>query len=213
MSEKLIDRLVDDLRPVRAHAMSRRLLFGLGLGAAAAALLVVGLMGLRPDYPEAFGSIVFWLKFAYTAGFALLGFAAARRLARPGGRLGPLVWAMALLFGLAVLAGLLQLLRAPPEASRALIIGSSALLCPILIVVSAMPIYAAMVVVMRRLAPTDLGRAGFAAGLLAGGAGSWVYAFHCSEGGLPFLALWYTAGILASGAIGALLGRRLLRWA
>jgi hypothetical protein len=56
------------------------------------------------------------------------------------------------------------------------------------------------------------GAAGFAAGLLAGGAGAWVYAFHCTESGLPFITLWYSAGILATALLGAVIGRWLLRW-
>jgi hypothetical protein len=65
---------------------------------------------------------------------------------------------------------------------------------------------------VRRLAPTQPMRAGAAAGLLAGATGAWIYAFHCDEYAVPFLALWYTLGILIAGAAGALLGRRLLRW-
>ena len=68
------------------------------------------------------------------------------------------------------------------------------------------------ITIMRRLAPTSLTAAGFAAGLLAGGAGAWVYAFHCTESGLPFITLWYSAGILATALLGALIGRWLLRW-
>ena len=212
MSDPFIERLVGELRPVRPLAVPRRLALGLAAGAIAGALLMIGWIGLRPDFPAAFGSLVYWLKFAYTAAFATLGFQAAVQLSRPGGRLGWTPWAMLVLFGLAVIAGVLQLMQAPPEAGRALIMGATALVCPFLIVAVAMPIYLATIVVMRRMAPTDLTVAGLAAGLLAGGAGSWVYAFHCAEGGVPFLAIWYTAGILASGVLGALAGRYLLRW-
>ena len=62
----------------------------------------------------------------------------------------------------------------------------------------------------RRANQAGLGRA--AVGLAAGALGAWVYSFHCTEGGLPFLALWYSLGIAAVTAAGALAGRVLLRW-
>ena len=73
----------------------------------------------------------------------------------------------------------------------------------------------AAVVALRgkaRLAPTRLTLAGALAGLFAGGMGAFVYAFHCPETAAPFVALWYSAGILLTTALGALLGPRLLRW-
>jgi hypothetical protein len=66
--------------------------------------------------------------------------------------------------------------------------------------------------VMRRLAPTNLPAAGLTAGLLAGSAAAWIYAFHCDENGMPFLALWYTTGILIAAIGGAIAGRWALRW-
>jgi hypothetical protein len=65
---------------------------------------------------------------------------------------------------------------------------------------------------LRQLAPTRLTLAGALAGLFAGGAGAFVYAFHCPETAAPFVALWYSAGILLTAGLGALLGPRLLRW-
>ena len=49
-------------------------------------------------------------------------------------------------------------------------------------------------------------------GLFAGGAATWVYAFHCTESGMPFITIWYTTGILAAAALGAIVGRWALRW-
>ena len=91
-------------------------------------------------------------------------------------------------------------------------LGKSALVCPWLIALLAAPVLAGLFWAMRGLAPTHLRAAGFAAGLTSGAAGAWVYAFHCPESALPFIALWYTAGILVVGAAGLVLGPRLLRW-
>ncbi|MFO1333443.1 MAG: NrsF family protein, partial [Rubrivivax sp.] len=54
--------------------------------------------------------------------------------------------------------------------------------------------------------------AGFAAGLLAGAIGALAYALACTEMAMSFVAAWYTLGILMVGALGALLGPRVLRW-
>ena len=65
---------------------------------------------------------------------------------------------------------------------------------------------------MRRFAPTRPTAAGLAVGLAGGGLGATVYGLHCQESTAAFLATWYVLGMAAVGAIGALLGRRLLRW-
>ena len=75
-----------------------------------------------------------------------------------------------------------------------------------------LPILFGAILALRRLAPRNPTLAGFAAGIMAGGAGAWVYSFACAETGMMFLALWYTLGILIVGVIGAVLGRWLLRW-
>jgi hypothetical protein len=65
---------------------------------------------------------------------------------------------------------------------------------------------------LRGLAPTRPRAAGLAAGLLAGAIGAFAYALACHEVSVAFVALWYSLGIALSGALGALLGPRLLRW-
>ena len=212
MSDDLIARLAADLRPVPAGAMRSRLLLGLAGGVGLAAILMLAWLGLRPDLAAAVGTPIFWAKFAFTLVLALLGFAAALRLGRPHGRFrGPLAGVFAVI-ALTGAAGIVQIIGAPADEVRTLVIGGSALLCPFYIVALSVPVLAASFAVMRRLAPTNLPAAGFAAGLLSGAAGAWVYAFHCTESGLPFITLWYTAGILATALIGAVLGRWLLRW-
>ena len=71
---------------------------------------------------------------------------------------------------------------------------------------------AAILVALRRGAPTRPALAGAVAGLLAGGIGSFVYAAHCPGDSPLFLGAWYTITILEMAALGALAGSRLLRW-
>jgi hypothetical protein len=75
-----------------------------------------------------------------------------------------------------------------------------------------LPVLAGGVWAMRGLAPVRLVNAGFALGVLAGSAAAVVYAFHCNESAVPFIAIFYTLGIASSGVLGAALGRVALRW-
>ena len=70
----------------------------------------------------------------------------------------------------------------------------------------------AALLALRRMAPASPTLAGFAAGIMSGATGAWIYSFACDETGMMFLALWYTLGIVIVGGVGAVLGRFLLRW-
>lgn len=212
MSRDLIEALAADLKPVPRIRQSALLCGALMVGAVLAAFIMVPWIGLRPDLAAATGTFVFWAKFAFTLVLTGVGLWAADRLGRPGGKLRkPLaaVFAVVLVTGI---GGIIQLVTSGPDSARALVIGGSALVCPFYIVALSSPIFMVSILVMRRLAPTNLPAAGFAAGLLSGAAGAWVYAFHCGESGLPFITLWYTSGILAVALIGAATGRWLMRW-
>ncbi|MEP7118372.1 MAG: NrsF family protein [Acidobacteriota bacterium] len=74
------------------------------------------------------------------------------------------------------------------------------------------PAFVAAFLALRRLAPTRLVQAGACVGALSGAAGAAIYAFHCPETALPFMAIWYVAAIAVAAGAGAVLGPRLLRW-
>jgi hypothetical protein len=74
------------------------------------------------------------------------------------------------------------------------------------------PVFVAVMLAMKGLAPTRLRLAGAAAGLASGSLGALVYTLHCPEMAAPFLSIWYLLGVLIPTGIGALLGPRLLRW-
>ena len=208
----LIEHLVGDLQPVARNAPFRRVATGVLVGVAISAGMMLALLGGRPDFLRAILNEPSWLKAGYTLVLAACGFLAAFRLARPDGQ--ALVPALLAGLSVAVIAGLamLQAVAAPSFVRMQLVFGNSALVCPWLIALLALPVVAGLFWAMRGLAPTQLRAAGLAAGLAGGAAGAWVYAFHCPEDSLPFIALWYTAGIAMSGVVGLFLGPRLLRW-
>lgn len=212
MTDDLIARLVDDLKPVPAGALLRRLLLLVPLGVAISMLLMAMWLGFRPDLSEATGTVMFWIKSAYTAGLGLAGLWAVEQSSRPGHRgRRPLSVALTLVSATAIVS-IVDYALAPVEARPLMLMGSSALLCPFYIVALSVPIFVAGIAFMRRTAPTRLTFAGASVGLAAGALGAWVYSFHCTEGGLPFLALWYSLGIAAVTVAGAVLGRSVLRW-
>ena len=211
MSEDLISRLIRDLRPVPRQTVVRRLAIGVCAGAAVSAVLIALTFGFRPDMVRA-GGAMFWVKLAYGLGLGGLALWTCERLARPAGRSGRRArWLAAPVLALAGLAAW-QLASAPAAMRTPMLMGHSALLCPWLILGFSMPPLAGLTWAARGLAPTRLRLTGAMIGLAAGGAGVVVYALHCDERAAPFLALWYTLGMLFSGLVGALTGPRLLRW-
>ncbi|ANP86192.1 DUF1109 family protein [Rhizobium leguminosarum] len=211
-TEDVIDSLVRDLKPVPKHALERRFALAILPALAVSLLLMLIVLGLRTDMAQALMLPVFWVKSAYNALLAIAAFAAVYRLSRPEGTEGRFFGiAAAIILALAVIA-VFQLALSPAASYPELVLGSSALHCPLLIFAFAMPILIANTWVLRGGAPSNLGITGFIAGIAAGASGAWVYSWFCTENGLPFVTLWYSLGILLTGAIGALLGPRLLRW-
>ena len=212
MTDELIARLADDLKPVRPNALPRLLIGAVLVSAVVAAVAMLMWLGTRADIATAPGTMMFWTKFAYTLALAMLGGAATLALARPDGSIR-WPWVMApLLLALVLVGAMIQLAQAQPGEMMPLIVGGTSLVCPWRIVVLALPALLGLMLAMRRLAPANPTLAGLAAGLFAGGTGAWVYSFACGENGMMFLALFYTLGIALVAGLGALLGRFMLRW-
>ncbi|HEY4199298.1 MAG TPA: DUF1109 domain-containing protein [Devosiaceae bacterium] len=212
MTDNLIDALVEDMRPVKRGAIIGRLMLALALALPISAVIMLALLGLRPDMPVAVTTPIFWIKSGYTLVLAAFGGLAVFYLARPGlsGRRALLAALAA--FAVVALCSAFELAAAPAEIRQALIMGSSALVCPLYIIGLSLPFLLSNLLLLRRLAPTNLALAGLAAGLFAGAAGAWVYSFHCTEETLPFLAIWYSGGIALVGLLGTLMGKWTLRW-
>jgi hypothetical protein len=210
-TDDLIATLSEGLEPVKTGAVMRTLLVAIALGLAGSVLVMLLALGLRPDLAAALSSFGMWLKLAYTFTIAGFGFWVVERAGRPG---APFTLGLRLLAlpALVIIAVALVQLMAPGADMPGLMMGHSARVCAFLVVLVSLPMLAAAFWALRQLAPTRLTLAGALAGLFAGGTGAFVYAFHCPETAAPFVALWYSAGILLTAALGALLGPRLLRW-
>jgi hypothetical protein len=212
-TDELIDVLVSDFHAIPARPITRALVAACLFGAGAALLIVAFGYGPRADLGVAMATNTsFWMKWLYALSLALAAALLCGRMARPGGRPGwrlPLIAVPVLI--LSVIA-ITSIFATPVESRRAVWLGQSALQCPWNIALLALPIFAGLCWALRFAAPTRLRWAGFAAGLLSGAIGAFIYCLHCPEHSSAFVVTWYSIGIFLPAALGALLGPRLLRW-
>jgi hypothetical protein len=208
----LITELASEDSRTSRHGTAMHLLGPLVAGSAVSFVAMWMWLGIRPDLAHAIGTPSYWIKFAYTLVLAALCFWLVERLGRPGAQTARARRMLAIPLAVIIVLAIAQLATAPATIRMHLMMGASANVCPWRIVALSLPILIAAELGLRRLAPTRLIGAGVAAGLLAGAAGAWIYAFHCDESAAPFVALWYTLGIAAVGALGGASGKWLLRW-
>jgi hypothetical protein len=210
-TDELIAFLADGLAPAPRRWVGRHLALALGVGLAASAVVMLLTVGPRPDLAQAMAGGMFWLKLSYVLALGSLGLWMVERQARAGADISrPAAW---LFWPVAILGAVSAVALTAPDADLAfLILGSSAAVCPFLILMLAAPLLLCLLAVLRRLAPTQLTLAGASAGLAAGGWAASVYTFHCPESAAPFILVWYSLGIALSALLGAGLGRISLRW-
>ncbi len=210
-TEDIIDRLSLELRPVRKAAVERRLAGALAAGALLSLVILAVWLGLQP-MGQAVAVASFWMKVGFTLALAGAGWVLTRRLARPDGAAGAAGYLVLAPLGVLVALAALQMAQAAPHDYARLVLGSSWTKCPIRILALSAPLLLALILGLRRLAPTRLAAAGAAAGLLAGSLGATVYGLYCQETSAAFVATWYSLGVGLCALLGRLAGPRLLRW-
>lgn len=209
-TDELIALLAQGAGPAPRAVAARRLAPALALGVLASAVLALALLGPIPA--ALWHAPAPWLKLAYATAVALAAGWLAARLGRPLPRTAaPRRALLAVLLAMAVVGAAGWALAPQPERLQGLL-GHSWASCPWSVLGLSLPGLAATLWALRGLAPTRPRAAGFAAGLLAGAGGAAGYALACVELAPAFIALWYTLGIALTGALGAALGPRWLRW-
>ena len=209
-TDDLIDLLAADNGTPRPDLRLRLLAAAFG-GAALSFPLLLLFYGIRPNLAEA---VLDWrvaTKFAVALALAVTGALLALRLARPVPERG--AWLMLLPAPLILaVAGTVELAVNPMGSWPDLALGHYASAClmgvPLL---SAIPL-AAILWALRDGAPAIPAQAGVAAGAMAAGLGSALYALHCPDDSPLFLAIFYgmaAAAIILAGRAG---GARMLRW-
>jgi hypothetical protein len=211
-TDDLIAMLGTNVEPVDHRQLARTVWIAVGVGAAVALGAMLLLFGIRADL-EATGALIFLLlKLAFTLALLVPASIYLLRLARPGGERNIRMVVVAAPFVAIILLGAISLAFAPISYWDDMIVGDRWLECLLSIPVIAIVPFAVIVWTLRRMAPTDLVRAGALGGLIAGAVSATGYALHCSDDSLPFVALWYGGTVAICTAAGALLGPRLLRW-
>jgi hypothetical protein len=206
----LIAALAAGAGPAPRAVAARRLIpaaLGGALAAAAAALSL-----LEPVPAEMWSGQALWTKFAYAGALASASGWLAARLGRPAADARAAQRAVLAVVALMALAGWVTYLATPATDRGVALFGHSWLRCPWGVLGLSLPALAGSFWALRGLAPTRPHAAGLACGLFAGALGAAGYALACTEQSVTFIALWYSAGIAMSGALGAALGPRLLRW-
>lgn len=208
----LIDTLADDLQP----ALPRRPVLSVLVPIAAAAVIplvvVLFVFGPRADMDSAVMQPHFWMKLGVMALIAAVSIPALLHLSRPGGKPGRGLLAAGLMAAGLAAAGLINLVLTPEGTRIDALLGHSWDTCLWRVGLLSLPLFAAAVIGLRRMAPTRPRQAGLAAGLVAGGGAAAIYSLGCTETSLTFLASWYLLAVLLVALAGALLGPRLLRW-
>lgn len=189
---------------------------GLALALAVPTLVVAAvylpLHGLRDDVVGLAWTPRLVFKFAVPLAAAFAAGGLSLDLVRPGAPAGRRLLWLAAVAG-ALVAGIGAELAVLPvgEWGRRLV-GENALRCLATVpLLSLLPLAAALAALSRG-APTAPWKAGASAGLAAGAAGALVYATVCPDDSPLFLAVWYGIAVAVVTGLGALAGRRFLRW-
>jgi hypothetical protein len=211
-SSDLIRSLAGELTPVPPGKTRNDLLLGLSLGTLVSFVGMVTVYGVQPDLISVARGGPLAMKACYTLSLAAIAGSMLMPMLRPGELLPDsgrrFLFPVLLLVGLAVL----QTATTSDADPVSLWLGSSWQRCPLGIAILSVPIFAGACWAIRRQAPLRLRATGALAGLVSGGLAATVYAFACKENGAGFVLVWCTLGIAISTAVGAMIGRRVLRW-
>ncbi len=208
----LIAMLATEASAIPTVSPLRRCVQATAAGVAVSLVLVLTLWGLNPELNALAHTQTFWVKVLWLVLTCTFAAPVVMHLARPGVAAGRGVWGIAAaLAGMALLA-LMQVATVDADTGMQLMLGRSWQECSASIAALSVPLLAALLWMLRDMAPTRPALAGASAGLMAGSLASLVYSLHCTETAYAFVAVWYVAGIAVMTGVGALLGLRLLRW-
>ncbi len=213
--ERTIEELVADLAPVTPLRPRDGVLATLGATALACAGVFVT-FGFRADLMAGAPQPIVVVRCLLLAVLGVATTFAATQAARPAvGRPGNgWGWALAAALTLPLAASVLfmrHMLTGAPLGAGALDF-SYAPHCFAISAASGLLIGGALVVWLRRGAPTHLDRAGWLVGLAAGSFGTLAYSLHCPSNSIYYVGLVYAGAVALVAGLGRRLVPRLIRW-
>lgn len=207
-TDDLISRLALEA-PQRSRGPDHRLVLGLAvLGAVIAATIVLALFGVRADAQAATRAIGLKMAFGAVAALGLLPL--LNRVLEPTTSAGRATWPILAFAAASVLVAVGSLAIA--GSWDGLMLQAGAPECLKRVPLLAAPGVLLMALGARRCAPTRLGLAGATIGAFAGALAIIPYALFCNMDTAPYVGIWYLGAVAISAAVGAVLGRWLLRW-
>lgn len=208
-TEDLIAALAAAPSPAPARGLTLRLVAAVAFGGLAGLGLVAVWFGFE-GLPALASTPTFWIRLALLAVFGAVLVRLVEGAARPGARTSP--WPLAAILTAALVLAIAQLALSPVGRWPALVLGATWSDCVWRVAALALCTLPPALLAVRSGAPTRPRFAGAAAGALSGAAGAVLYALVCREPGLPFVVIWYGAGVALTTLLGALLGPAVLRW-
>jgi hypothetical protein len=212
LTESLLNRLSQDLRPVRRRSIARETLLLLLLGVVEVAIFL-GMGFVRRDMPVAMEARSFWWKLTSMGLIAILGAGVAIlsvdpvRSPRRGLRLISICIVAILACGWLIDAsqnGVADLVRR--------LDWSQGIQCVWKMITLSVPPAIALGVLIRDGAPTDRAGTALAASLSSATWGAFVFVFACPSDDPLYIAVWYTVGCCIVTLVGRAFLIRLSRW-
>lgn len=209
-TDELIERLVRDA--ICRFNLDDIFLHAIGAAVAITAILFFFFLGVRPDFRSAMDNGRFVFKFLVTVSLVFSGMMILRRVGRPGVPIRSAMLSLIIPFGLLIAGCVTELLVASSDRWVDLMIGQNAMLCLTIIPALSIGPLACFLQALRHAAPVRTALAGAIAGLTAAAIAATFYAANCDDDSPLFVMLWYSIAIAIVAVIGAVLGRKMLRW-
>jgi hypothetical protein len=210
-TDDLISALASDA-PARGLRPAPAVAIALLVAAVLAAVVMFASIDARPDLAQAITTLRVEFKFIVTVSLLLATTGLALRLVLPGVDPGPWRWAPLAAPALAAVAVLLELSVTPSESWSRRLVGQNWWFCLLFVPSLALIPLGSIILALRHGAPARPSLTGAVAGLAAGGLAAALYAFHCPDDSPLFVATWYSLAIIVVAGLGALAGKRFLRW-
>lgn len=211
-SDVMIDRLVNELAPVRPRNVRMDALI-LSASVLVEIIIVLCFGTQRADLVEAMSGSMFWWKMLSCLALAITGSAAALAALDPvAARRGSWNWVLGTA-ALALVSGVLlegATMLADPLMPRLYM--ADGMHCLRTSLMLALPIVSVILWLARRAAPTRPVAAATATGVAAAGWGAFIFAWSCPHADPLYVLVWYGGAVILGAALARLVLPQVLRW-